>query len=234
MTYQTDDGTTATLSLLSDNSGLGPRWSLAETEPKRLVFRLATAALAVGIVGGIATALLSILFGAADVSPAARILAIGLPLVLITAIGWRLAADAGLIQSAPSGRWIAGAAAASVVLIAAVQGWSGNGGLDDGIAGTALVALAAVLYGTVFGLMPAVAIIVVLVPTLLLLRASRVRIALPSAQLLLTAIAMAVAAVFVLWVTAELHTEIVTGMAVALAGTGTVLTARWGLVDRQA
>jgi hypothetical protein len=217
-----------------DDPGSDSWWSLAGTRPDRLALRLAVAALGVGIVGGVATACLALLFGATDVSPAARILAIELPLVLVAMIGWRLVAATGHLGSPPSGQLLGWVAVASVVLIAVVQGWSAIGGLDDDITATARAAVAVMVYGAVYGLMPAVAATVVLVPALLLLRASRVRIALPYVQVLLTEFAMVVTVAFALWVTTEPRMHIVTGMATALAGTGAALTARWCLVDRRA
>ncbi len=217
-----------------DGSESDSGWSLAGTQPRRLAARLAAAALGVGVVGGMMVACLSVVFGATDVSPVARILAIAVPLVLVTMIAWRLAAVAGLVGSSPSGRWLAGVAVVGVVLTAVVQGWPEAGALGDDIAHNAGVALAVLFYGAAFGTAAAVAGIVVGIPALLLLRSSRVWIPLPTAQVLLTAFAMAVTVVFALWVTGDLRTEIVTGMATALAGTGAVLTARWCLVDRQA
>jgi hypothetical protein len=224
----------ATAVIGADGHGPDSRWSLAGTRPTRLASRLAAAALGVGVVGGMLIACLSVLFGATDVSPAARVLAIAVPVVLVVLIGWRLAAVTGLVRSSPSGRLLAWVAVAGVVLTAVVQGGPEVGALGDDIAHNAGVALAVLFYGAAFGMAAAVAGIVLGVPVLLLLRASRVWIPLPTAQVLLTAFAMAVTAVFALWVTRDLHTEIVTGMAVALAGVGAVLTARWCLVDRQA
>lgn len=224
----------ATPGTLPDGSKPTRPWSLAGTSPARLAARLTGAAVGVGVVGGMATACLAVLFAASDVPPAARMLAIGLPLVLIALIGWRLAHATGHVGRAPSNRWIAAVAAAGIVLTAVAQGWPEIGGLDDDIAHNAGVALAVALYGAAAGLMPAVAAIVVTVPALLLLRAFRTRITLPSVQVLLTVLAMTVTAVFALWATGAMDTRILTGTAAAIAGTGATLTARWALVDRQA
>lgn len=235
MSYAAGGHTTeATPGSLPDGSDPPRPWSLAGTPPARLAARLTGAAAGVGVVGGMATACLAVLFAASDVLPAARLLAIGLPLVLVALIGWRWAQVTGHAGPAPSNRWIAAVAAAGVVLTAVAQGWSEIGGLDDDITHNAGVALAVVLYGAAAGLMPAVAAIVVTVPTLLLLRASRMPITLPAVQVVLTVLAMAVTAVFALWVTGEMDTRILTGTAAAIAGTGATLTARWALVDRQA
>jgi hypothetical protein len=230
MTFASDRGTAGSL----PGSSTGSPWSLAGTRPQQLASRLAVAALAVGALGGMATACLTLLFGAAEVLPAARILAVALPLVLVALIGWRLVAATGQVRPAPSSGWIAGVGAVGVALIAVVQGWPLVGELNDDLGSSASAALAVVLYGTLFGLMAAAAAIVILVPAVLALRASRVRITLPGAQVLLTVVAMAVAAVFALLVTSEMDTPVLTGTAAALAGTGAVLTARWTLVDRQA
>ncbi len=222
------------------DTGAGSPWSLGRTHPARLASRLAGAALATGIVGGILTAWLNVAFAATDVAPAARVLAGGLPLVLAALIGWRLAQAAGLVESAPSARCLAAVAVAGVAVTAGVQGWPEIGALDDDPAHNAGVALAVTFYGAVLGLMPAVGAIVVLLPIVLLLRASRAPISLPGAQLLLTVPAVALTAVFALWVTRELwvtgepDTAILAGTAAALAGTGAVLTARWALADRPA
>lgn len=206
-------------------------WTLAGTRPVPLALRTAVAALGVGVVGGMATAGLAVLFAGLEVSPAARLLAVVLPLVLVAMIGWRLTAAGDPAGSTSSGPWLASSAAVGVVLTAVVQAWPEIGGLGDSVLDTVRVFSGVMLYGALFGVMTAAAAVAVLVPALLLLRASRVRVTLPGAQLLLTALPVVVAAASALWVTGELDAEIVTGTAAALAGTGAVLTARWVLVD---
>jgi hypothetical protein len=201
------------------------RWTLAATRPDRLALRLVAAALGVGIVGGMVTACLSVVLGSGRVSPAVRVLLIGFPLVLATMIGWRVATGG-------SNRWLGWVAAAGVGLIGAVQGLPGVVEFGDGITHNVGVTVLVLIYGAVFGLAPAVVTIVLVVPALLVLRTSKVRVSLPVAQVLLAAVSMVVTAVFTLWI--GLGAGNLVGLTAALAGTGAVLTARWCLVDRQA
>jgi uncharacterized membrane protein len=194
-------------------------------EPRRLAWRLAAGALVTGVVGGMATALLALLFAASDVSPGARSLAIAVPVGLMAMIGWRLAGVTGHARSAPSAGWLGWLATAGVALIVVVQAWPTTGEIDD-ISVTASGALALALYGAAYGLIPALAAIAVLGLVVLLLPSWRAWIARPSAQVPLTVLSMAVTAAFSLWVTTEMGTESVAGMAAALAGTGVALTAR--------
>ncbi len=206
-------------------------WTLAGTRPVPLALRTAIAALGVGVVGGMATGGLTALFGGLEDSSAARLLAVVLPLVLVAMIGWRLTAAGDPVGSTSSGLWLASSAAVGVVLLAVVQAWSEIGGLGDSVLDTVRVFSGVMLYGALFGAMTAAAAVAVLVPVLLLLRASRVRTTLRGAQLLLTALPVVVTAASALWVTGELDAGIVTGTAAALAGTGAALTAGWVLVD---
>ncbi|MCS7478394.1 hypothetical protein ACFFQW_09960 [Umezawaea endophytica] len=202
-------------------------WSLAAVRPGPLASRIATAALAVGIVGGMISAYLAVLFAAATATPVARVLALGLPLVLVAMIGWRLAAVTD--DGAPrSGKVLVWTAYAAVGLIAVAQAWAEIDGfhLDGVFRGT----LGASLYGILFGLMPAAVAAIVLIPTALALHAARSRISLRAAQVGLTVVAMLVTGAFDLWATADMHSGNVTGMAAALAGTGVALTGRWCLV----
>ncbi|MFI5936815.1 hypothetical protein [Actinoplanes sp. NPDC051494] len=203
-------------------------WTLTDARPGPLALRLTAAALAVGAAGGVVTATLSVLFGATETTPTARILAIGLPFILFALIAWRLAAP-----TTASGRWLTGATVAGVTLTAVAQGWTEMGGLDVDLIGSAALIFFVALYGAAFGLAPAVLVLAVVVPALLLLRTTRVRVTLPSAQLLLTTFAMAVTAVFALWITTEMNTAIITGLAAALAGAGAVRTARWAMAGRR-
>ncbi len=214
-----------------DDAGPGRAWTLAGTRPVQLAFRVAIAALGIGIVGGMATAGLAVLFGGLEVSSAARLLAVVLPLVLVAMIGWRLTAAGDPVGSTSSGLWLASTAAVGVVLLAVVQAWPEIGGLGDSVLHTTRLFAGVMLYGALFGSMTAAAAVAVLVPVLLLLRAARVRITLRGAQLLLTALPMVATAAAALLVTGELDAEIVTGTAAALAGAGAVLTANWVLVD---
>lgn len=207
------------------------QWSLAGTRPAQLALRLTGAALGAGIVGGVVTAWLSALFGSIDVSPVARVLLVGLPVVLVAMIGWRLVAVARRAGSPPSGWWLGGVAVAGIALIMAAQAWPEAQEFEASALGGALLFA---LFGAVYGMVPAAVTIVVLVPVLLLLRVSRVRVPLVAAQVLLTVVAIAVTAVFAQWVAASLGSGIVTGVAAALAGMGAVLTAPWCLVNRQA
>jgi hypothetical protein len=199
-----------------------------ESQPATAV-RLVTAALSVGLVGGIATAGLATSFGSTGISPAARVLAIGTPLVLLVLIGRRLATGA-----VPADGWLGGTALVSVVVTALVQAWPELGALGDDPTGNAVVALGVVLYGAAFGLAVSLVAIVMGVPVVVLLRASRIRLNVQATQLVMTVVAMAVTAPFVLWVTTALNAGIVTGLATALAGTGAVITGRWCLVGRTA
>ncbi|WNV89759.1 hypothetical protein [Umezawaea sp. Da 62-37] len=205
------------------------RWSLIATHPVPLALRLTAAALGVGAVGGMVVACLAALFGAHDISLPSQVTAVGLPLVLVAMIGWRLAAVTD--RRSPPGKRFAQVTAVSVVLIAAVQAWPE---FDwDSAPGAGLMLIWLLLFGAAYGLVPAVVAAAVLVPAALLLRAARAPISLRSAQVWLTAFAMLVTGAFALWVTTGMNAGIVTVMATALAGTGAVLTARWCLVDRR-
>jgi hypothetical protein len=211
------------------------RWSLTSTRPARLVVRLIAAALGVAIAGGTATACLVLSFGATDVSPVARILAMVLPLALLAMIILRLAAAYGRVSASPSNRWLAWTAAASAVVTAAIQIWPEADWSRNGVAGLARGIVATIFYGTLFGLVPAAASLTILIPALLLLRASGTGMNLATAQVLLTAVAIAVTAAYAVFLAGvDTGSGIVTGMATALAGTGALLTARWCLVDRHA
>ena len=197
----------------------------------RLALRFAAATLGVGIVGGAVTAGLYVLHDLAD-SPAGRFLAVGLPVLLIALTGWRLAGVGGLVGSVPDGRWLGGIAAAGVVLTAVVLGGSDAGGFADDVVHNLGVTALVLFLGALFGAAPALAVILVGVPALLVL--GRGRIARPAAQVALTLFAMAVTGGFALWIAPELRAEVVVGVAVALAGTGAALTARWTLAGREA
>ncbi|MEO6082205.1 MAG: hypothetical protein ABIQ18_03780 [Umezawaea sp.] len=219
----------------AESSGVGPesQWSLAGTRPPQLALRVVGAALGVGVVGGVVTAWLAVLYGAGDVSHVSFGLMIAFPVVLLGMIAWRLAADAGRTGPPPSGWWLGWLAVAGFVLVVFVQGVPQVDGTGEDIARNAAGALLVALFGAAFGAVPAVVSIVVLVPALLLLRAAGVRVPLVAAEVLLTVFAMVVTAVFAQLVFPSLDAGIVSGTATALAGTGAVLTARWCLVDRR-
>ncbi|PRY42525.1 hypothetical protein [Umezawaea tangerina] len=205
-------------------------WTLVGTRPVGMAVRIAVAALGTGVVGGAVIACLTVLFGATEVSLAARVLVVGVPVVLVAMIVTRLTSADGT----PSARWFGWVVAVGVGLTAVAQGWSEAGGFGDDVGRAAATTVLLVVFGVGYGAVPALAAVVVSVPVLLLLRAARARLSLAWAQALLTAIAMAVTAAFALWVAAELNAGIVAGLAAALAGTGAALTARWCLVDRHA
>ena len=205
-------------------------WSPASVQPGPLAARIASAALVVGIVGGAASVCLAVLFAATTPTPVARVLALGLPLVLVVLISRRLSAVTDG-EAHRSGRWLLWTAGAAFVLVAAAQGWAALDGFDLGsaIKGTAAV----VFFGALFGLVPATAAAVVLISAVLALRAARSRMSLRSAQVGLTAVAALVAAAFDLWAAVGVHGGSATGMTAALAGTGAALTARWCLEGRR-
>jgi hypothetical protein len=215
----------------SGGTGLGSHWSLAGTRPAQLTLRIFGAASGVGVVGGMVTAWLAVLYGSGTVSPVSFGLMIVYPAMLLGVIVRRLAADAGRGGPPPSGWWLGWAVVAGLVLVAVVQGVPQMDGMD--IAREAAGSLLIALFGSFYGVVPAVASTVVLVPALLLLRALRVRVPLVAAEILLTVLAMVVTAVFARWVLPSLDAEIVSGTAAAFAGTGAVLTARWCLVNRR-
>jgi hypothetical protein len=206
----------------SDGGTAGVPWSLAGTRAVRLASRLVAAALGIGVVGGMVMACLFVVFKAAG-STVTTALAIGLPLVLTTMIGWRLATGSSRRLG-----WIAGT---GVLVLVLVQGFPHAGEFVGDIAHNAGVTLVAVL-GGILGIAPALAAVVVLVPVLLALRSARAPISLTFAQILVTGVAMAVTGAFSLWM--ELGRVGLVGVAVALGGTGAVITARWSLVDRRA
>ncbi|HWS36364.1 MAG TPA: hypothetical protein VN408_26975 [Actinoplanes sp.] len=186
------------------------------------MWRLTAAALATGVVGGTCTAGLALIMGGADVVPAAAFLAYVVPVLLVALIGWRLVAG-----SAPPVRWIAGATAAGTLLITAVQvlpHLDFRPG-DAGQIGEA--ATAAVIYGSLYGLIAAGGAIVILVPIVL-----AVRTAIPwsAVRMLITLAVMIGTGMFAFLVTGALGDPAPTGMAVALAGAGAVLAcSRTGL-----
>jgi hypothetical protein len=214
--------------------GPEPQWSLERTRPAQLALRISGAALGVGVVGGVVTAWLAVLYGEGDVSPVSFGLMILFPVVLLGVIVWRLAADAGRGGPPPSGWWLGCLAVAGFVLVVLVQGMPQVDSIGEDITGNAGGALLVALFGAVYGVVTAVMSIVVLVPALLVLRAAGVRVPLVAAEVLLTVFAMVATAVFAQLIFPALGAGIVSGTATALAGTGAVLTARWCLVDRRA
>lgn len=186
----------------------------------RLAGRFALTALAIGVVGGAVTAALTVLFENTD-SPAGAVLAVGLPVLLVALIGWRLAGIRGVLR-APDGPWLAGIAALSVVVTVVVLGIGQAEEFADDVPHNLGVTLLVLGYGAVVGALPAVAVIVVGVPVLLLVRAVRSDVA-------LTLTAMAVTCAFALRVGPDLGTGVVVGLATALAGAGAAFTARWTL-----
>ncbi|GIJ51710.1 hypothetical protein Val02_85960 [Virgisporangium aliadipatigenens] len=194
-----------------------------------LACRLSVAALGMGVVGGVATAALALSFGATGVSPVARILVTGLPLVLLVLIGRRLAAD-----TVASDRWLGGTAVVGVVVTALVQAWPELGAFDDDPLSSSVATLGIMFYGGLFGLAVSLVAIVVGVPVILLLRGSRIRLSLTATHVVMTAVAMAVAAPFVYWVTDAMNAGIVTGMSTTLVGAGAAIVGQWCLMDRPA
>jgi hypothetical protein len=93
------------------------------------------------------------------------------------------------------------------------------------LSGYAPVLIIGAFVGTVFGLIPAVVSLAVLVPALLLLRP---QLSPAGGQTLVTAVPMVVTAAFAaLFTSLETGAEILIGMSTALAGTGAALSARW-------
>jgi hypothetical protein len=199
----------------------GP-WSLAGPGAARLALRLMVAALGVGVVGGMVMACLTVLFEP-PISPASLVLVIGLSLVLTLMIGWRLATG--------SNRWLGRVAGVGVLVVAVVQGWSEVGEFFDGFVHNAGVTVLLVVFGAAYGVGPAFVTVVVLLPVLFLLRFSRVRVSLVSAQILVTVVAMVVAAAFTLWI--DMSGWGLVWLAGALAGTGAVISSPWCLVGRR-
>ncbi len=217
-------------------------WRLAEIPPRRLIGRLGVATLCVGVAGGASTAVLAVLLGASDVSLAARLLAVEVPIVLAGMIAQRLAA-----YPAPLGRRLVWAAVTGVVLIAAAQAWpevgtfagdvrhaTVNGELSEYAARTGGQALAVSLLGALFGMMAATATLLLLAPTLMLMRAADARIGPRATTALATVVTLAVTTAFALPVTASVDAGLVTGVAAALAGAGAVVAAPWFLAPREA
>jgi hypothetical protein len=180
--------------------------------------RFSGSVLGAGVVGGMVTAALAVLF-LLEPSPVAHVLAYAAPAVLLALVGWRIAASTGLAARAPSDRLLVGAAGVSVAVIALLQGLTEIDGVTPGDVGQGLgVILFAVILGGLYGLFPAVAIVLAGLPAVLWLPRT-------AALIVVTALAMAAAAGFALLVGAELNTGIVTGLAAALAGIAAVLTA---------
>ncbi len=217
-------------------------WRLAGIPPRRLLGRLGVATLCVGVTAGASTAVLAVLLGAFDVSLAARVLAVQVPIVLAGMIAQRLAA-----YPAQLGRRLVWAALAGVVLIAAAQAWpevgtftadvrhaTVSGGLIEYATRIGGQALAVSLLGALFGLMAATATFLVLAPTLMLMRTAHVRIGPRATTALATVVTLAVTTAFALPVTASVDAGLVTGVAAALAGAGAVVAAPWFLAPREA
>lgn len=181
------------------------------------VGRMAGAALATGVLGGSATAVLTIVMAADGATPFAQGLAIAVPVLLAALIGRDLRA------AAPADRWLAVAAAAGCALITAVQVVPLAGFRAGDWAELGMLAVAAAIYGSLFGLMAALVAIVVMVPVVLVLRD---RIGRAPLRLLVTVIVTGGTAAFAYLVTADMGAPVVTGMAAALAGTGAALGTR--------
>ncbi|WP_305786269.1 hypothetical protein [Symbioplanes lichenis] len=171
-------------------------------------------ALAAGIIGGMVTACLVVLLEP-PVPRGPAVLAVALPLLIVTLIAWRLAG-----RTHPAGRWLTATAAAAVALFAAVAGLPRIGEFTADIPHNTGVLLLILIYGAAAGTLPAAAVILIGLPALLLLPRSY-------APATVTTLAMAVTAAYALWLSANLHTALVTGLSTALAGAAVTLTARW-------
>ncbi|WP_430791830.1 hypothetical protein [Actinoplanes sp. G11-F43] len=181
------------------------------------VGRMAAAAVATGMIGGTATATLAVTMGGADTVPAALALAVVVPVLLGALIAWRLTADG------PGDRWLAAAAALGVLLITVVQVALHLDFRPGDGAQILEAATIAVVFGSLYGLIAAVAAIVLLVPAVLVLRH---RISRPRLRVMVTAVVMTGAAVFAYLVTDAMQAPALTGMATALAGVGAVIGTR--------
>ncbi len=181
------------------------------------VGRMAAAAVATGMIGGTATATLAVTMGGADTVPAALALAVVVPVLLGALIAWRLTADG------PGDRWLAAAAALGVLLITVVQVAPHLDFRPGDGAQILEAATIAVVFGSLYGLIAAVAAIVLLVPAVLVLRH---RISRPRLRVMVTAVVMTGTAVFAYLVTDAMQAPALTGMATALAGVGAVIGTR--------
>jgi hypothetical protein len=148
-------------------------------------------------------------------------------------IGWRLATAGRPGGATPPGALLGATAVAGPVLAVLVQLGPGLN-VSDGVVDTATAVFGVVLYGAAFGLVVAVALVLVIVPPLLLLlRVLWGRIGLRAAQTLLTVLAMAATAPCVHLVTTAFQAGEVTGLVTTFIGSGAVHTSRWCLTGPQ-
>jgi hypothetical protein len=192
-----------------------------------MVGRLVAAALVTASAGGAATTWIAgeVPVDPTEAPPIVGPLALVLPAVLAAMIIGRLAVAFGLIRSAPSGPWLGAVAALSVITICVAQLSPAPSWPPGNPTHYLPVFFLGGLVGTVFGLIPAVVSLGLLVPALLLLRLD---ISPAGAQALVTVVPAIVTAMFaVLIVGPGADGAIIVRMGAALAGTGAALSAGW-------
>ncbi|GAB7052310.1 hypothetical protein [Catenuloplanes indicus] len=197
-------------------------WNVATVRPGLLAGRITAAALLVGGIGG-ATAVLLIPVYAAPVTPAGGVLAVGVPVLLVALIVWRIAAETGRALTAPPTHWIAWGIPAAVLLIMLAQmaPWLADADWQG------VTEMPAVLFtGALIGWVAAAAALVVVVPLVLLLRAFRARIGLLATQLTMTVFAAAATAAGTLAVTADIDGDAAAGVLAAITATVAAFAAR--------
>ncbi|WP_051799970.1 hypothetical protein [Catenuloplanes japonicus] len=200
------------------------QWTLGGARPAALVGRLVATMLGIGVIGGSALVGLTLLFAASDVVPIARVLAIGAPAVLLVLIVWRLAGRA----PGPSGRWLTVSAAVGPALIGIAQAWP-LFSEDFDVRYVPGGVLVVVLYGTMFGVIAALAAAVAVIPVVLLVRLVPARIGSSAVRIALVAAAMVMPVVIPLLLFDGMAEPLALGMTSAVVGVAAILASRWTL-----